>query len=215
MRKSSSARSVDSNTHYQSWPAAPEGFPRGLPWHSKRFCRSCGAPLSAPPARFGSSQSYTPRYLAGEDPHVEERARRQPQAGNRPLRRPQGLVGAAGRPRPRRRPGPWMNTPTLFRSYHARHVKDNHQFATTTRTSAEVFREYRSGRLRRVRARLRPLHASHGSTAVPVTVRLTLSRSAAIAQEMPPRIALRIGDRRPGNLPVSPRPRPSLVSSGR
>jgi class 3 adenylate cyclase len=30
----------------------------------KKFCRSCGAPLSPQPTRFGSPESYTPRYLA-------------------------------------------------------------------------------------------------------------------------------------------------------
>ena len=83
------------------------------------FCDACGSsiPIAVTPtplpSRFASPESYTPKHLA-EKILTSRRPRRRAQAGHRALRRPQGLDGAAGRPRSRGgpeapRPGPRAN----------------------------------------------------------------------------------------------------------
>ena len=47
-------------------------------------------------------QTYTPKHLAESDPHLETRPGRRAEAGRGSVRRPQGLLGAARRPRSRR-----------------------------------------------------------------------------------------------------------------
>ena len=61
-----------------------------------------GPAWSAAAPRYAAPKSLLhPEAPRREDPHLEERPRRRAQAGHRAVRRPQGLDGAAGRPRPR------------------------------------------------------------------------------------------------------------------
>ena len=96
-------------------------LPRSAARRSRSAAPSCGAELPAgrqvlrqvrsrlaglsrsrPPApRFASPESLHPQAPRREDPHLEGRPRGRAQAGHRALRRPQGLDGAARRPRPR------------------------------------------------------------------------------------------------------------------
>src|SRR6059058_1348221 len=65
-----------------------------------KFCPECAHPASpaapGPTAqRFISPESYTPKAPRRKDPHVQERARRRTQAGDRIVRGSQGVDGAA------------------------------------------------------------------------------------------------------------------------
>ena len=71
-----------------------------------RFCNGCGAKLgdpapSGPEARFTSPESYNPRHLAETILTSKAALEGERKHGHRALRRPQGLDGAACRPRPR------------------------------------------------------------------------------------------------------------------
>ena len=81
-------------------PVAPANAP------GKKFCgsvrraaRDAAAPAAA--ARFDRPSQLHPQAPRREDPHLQGRPRGRAQAGHGALRRPQGLDGAAGRPRPR------------------------------------------------------------------------------------------------------------------
>ena len=68
----------------------------------KKFCGSCGSPATPEPVeRSALDPGLHPQAPRREDPHLAPRPRGRAQAGHGAVRRPQGLDGAARRPRSR------------------------------------------------------------------------------------------------------------------